>query len=91
MTSKGHHSEDAVHILGRAVVDFLAEVWNFEPGADPEGLLRTSAHVRSSKLPLSPETKREPTVILKEPFDGETYGDAARAIARWAPPPVTKH
>ena len=91
MATKGHHATQATHILGRATVDFLAEVWNFEPGCDPEGLLRASANVRASKLPISSVTKRELALILQEPFRGRTYADAARAIARWAPPPVTTH
>ena len=91
MASKGHHASEATHILGRATVDFLAEVWNFEPGCDPEGLLRTAANVRESKLPISAETKNELALILGKPFSGRTYADAARAIGRWAPPPTTKH
>ena len=91
MATKGHFGTDATHILGRATVDFLAEFWNFHPGCDPEGLLRTAANVRESRLPISTETKRELALILGKPFSGRTYADAARAIGRWAPPPTTKH
>ena len=83
MVRKGHH-DTAASILGIAAVDFPAEVWNFSPGSDPERLLRACGKVRECKWSISPEIQHEISQILREPFYGHSYADAAAALSRWA-------
>ena len=90
MARKGQHDTEAVSILGIAAVDFLAEVWNFAPGSDPEGLLRACGKVRECKWPISPETQHEISHILREPFYGDNYAEAASAAVTTMPD-ATRH